>query len=321
MKLDWELLYNDESVYFPRLLQFGEVADSRFRYGINELIQHSLYFYFPNATANRPVEVVSMANLSFHETITEGKPTLVLTLLNKNLKNLFDDLIISLVIQTHQKPAATKGDFISICNEWFELFDPLSAPLSKAEVQGIFAEVYFLQYLLKNSTAGFNDILRSWQGPFGRGHDFQLGDNLFEIKSRVEGVPFVHISSEYQLDCLAGQNLFLSVCEFKTGTGESESASIGQLILETAAILRTQTGINMSLFWTALGRLKLSYNALDDYNEHLFTLKSVTNYNCTAENFPAIRRSQLPDAVRNLKYELALNVLNPFLQADLTPFI
>jgi len=319
MKLDWELLYNDDTAYFPRLLQFGDIADPRFRYGVNEKLQHSLYFYFPSDIFIKPAEPVSMANLSLHESIVDGKPALVLTLLNNNLKRLFDDLIISLVNQTHQTPAASKSDFISICNEWFELFDPLSAPLTKADLQGIFAEVYFLKFLLTNSAIDFNLILQSWTGPFGKSHDFELGNNLFEIKSRMEGNPVVHISSEYQLDFFSGQLLFLSVCEFElAGNG---GIDIGKLIHETADTLRAQTGINMGLYWAALGRLKLSHSNFDDYSDFLFKVKSVTNYKCSEIDFPGIRRSHLPDSIRKVKYELALNDLSPFEQTDLTPFI
>jgi len=320
MKPDWDRLYSDETKFFPRLLQFGDVADPRFKYGINVNMEHSLYFWFPFSTGNKQIEPVTMANVAFSEDNIEGRPALILTLLNNNLKNLFDDLIGSLVLQTREQGNnATKFGFIALCNEWFELFNPLASQLSKAEIQGIFAEVYFLKYLLITSGSAFNEILGSWKGPFGKGHDFELGVNLFEIKSRMENIPLVHISSEYQLDFLNGQNLFLVVCEFANQPGDG--ISVGALILETASILRTQTNVNMTLFWAALGKVRLTFSNLNDYNEYLFTLKTVTSYNCINPDFPAIRRSTIPNAVRNVKYELALNVLSVFEQSDLTPFI
>lgn len=319
MKLDWDLLYKDDSA-FPRLLHFGEFSDDRFRYGINEDFQHNLYFYFPADKNNKPIQALTMANVSFREDIIDGRAAVILTLLNENLKTLFNDLIGSLVLQTRQQESnGSKFAFISLCNEWFELFNPLASQLTKPDIQGIFAEVYFLKYLLTESKVSFNDILVGWKGPFGKGHDFELGDNLFEVKSRIENNPFVNISSEYQLDYLSGQNLLLVVCEFSNQVGEG--INISTLIYETAAILRTQLGINMNVFWIALGKVRLTYSNLNDYDDYFFNLKSINSYRCNALNFPSVRRSLIPDAVRNVKYELALNVLDPFKQDDLTPFI
>ena len=311
MKPDWELLYNDETQVFPKLLQFGDLADPRFRYGINDKLQHSLYFRFPAKPKSNPIESIVMANVSLHEEIIDGHAALILTLLNNQLNNLFDDLIGSLVIQTRQLGyEAAKSDFIVLCNEWFELFDPLAAKLSKADLQGIFAEVYFLKETLKLTTASFNDILLSWTGPFGKGHDFEMGDNLFEIKSRLETSSLVHISSEYQLDYLSGQTLSLVVYEFFVSL--KDGITIGQLITETAELLRTQIGVNITLFWAALAKTRLTNNNLNDYSQYLFSIKNVAIYNCCNINFPSIRRSTMPDAIRSIKYDLSLNELSQF---------
>jgi hypothetical protein len=320
MRLDWELLYEDETQLYPKLLQFGDFADPRFRYGINEKLDRTLYFYFPAERNNKSIEAVVMANVSFHEDMIEGHAALVLTLLNNQLKNLFDDLIGSLVLQTREIGSdASKSDFIILCNEWFELFDPLSSKLSKADLQGIFAEVYFLKMILLNSQVSFNDILRSWKGPFGKGHDFELGDNLFEVKSRLDTTPLIHISSEYQLDYLMGQNMQLVVYNFSVHN--ENGISIAQLIQEIEELLRTFSGINLRIFWAALGKIKLTKNNLNDYDHYLFSIIGISIYDCTLLDFPSIRRSKIPDAVRNVKYELSLSTLNNFELKNITDFI
>nr|WP_068893049.1 PD-(D/E)XK motif protein [Pedobacter panaciterrae] len=319
MKLNWDILYNDSST-FPRLLQFGEFADDRFRYGINDQIQHCLYFHFPVANNNWPVEPIKMANLSFEESLVSGKPTLILTLLNDNLKNQFSDLILSIVSQTKVvDDKSAKSQFIALCNEWFEMFDPSPMQLSRFELQGIFAELIFLQHLLDRSDVKFNSVLESWKGPFGKGHDFELGEQLFEIKSITEGVPLVNISSEFQLDYLNGQKLYLVVCQFFSKP--IEGTTISFLINEIADILRSQTGTRMNLFWTALGKTGLSGNNIHEFDNQLFQLQGKLYYSCNSIDFPSLRRSLLPDAIRNIKYEIALSGIEQFKLTDLTSFI
>lgn len=319
MQLQWDLLYNDNST-FPRLLQFGEFADDRFRYGINDQIQHCLYFHFPLNNSNWPIESIKMVNLSFEESLVSGKPTLILTLLNENLKNQFSDLILSIVLQTKVvDDKSAKSQFITLCNEWFEMFDPLPMQLSRFELQGIFAELVFLRYLLDQSDITFNSVLTSWKGPFGKGHDFELGEQLFEIKSITEGVPLVKISSEFQLDYLNGQKLYLVVYQFFSKP--NEGTTLSTLVNEIANILRSQTGTKMNFFWAALSKAGLNGNNIHEFDNHQFQLQGKLYYDCNSIDFPSLRRSLLPDAIRNIKYEIALSGIEIFKLTDLTPFI
>jgi hypothetical protein len=224
------------------------------------------------------------------------------------------------VSQTREiKSGSVKAGFISICNDWFDLFEPLTGQLSHSDLQGIFAELSFLKYLLANSRLPDNDILAAWKGPYGKGHDFELGENHFEIKSITEFKQTVKISSEYQLDWLEGQNLLLGVSEF--GGAKSEQITIGCLVSEITTTLRAVTGIKINLFYAALNKTGLDQNALDDYNHHTFAIVSTRWYNCTQPGFPALKRSSLPDAVRDIKYEFALGSIKQYLTDELTDLI
>ncbi|WP_300599991.1 PD-(D/E)XK motif protein [Niabella sp.] len=318
MKLQWDILLNDDA-RFPRLLSFGEFSDERFRYGINAQMQYCLYFYFEEVHS-LPIEPQIRANISLEEKLEEGRKALVLTLLNDNAKNLFSDLIISIVSQTRAiNKHSAKTDFVMLCNEWFELFEPLSGQLSKSEIQGVFAELSFLKYLLLNSRFNYNDILHSWKGPFGKGHDFELSDNHFEIKGISEYKSSVQISSEYQLDYLNGQRLFLGVIEF--GSKEAEPATIAQLVDEIAIVLRSVSNSNMSHFWTCLGKAGIKYNMLKDYDQYQFALKNIFWYDCAAVGFPALKRSELSDAIQNAEYEISLSGIKHYLINDIRPFV
>lgn len=319
MNLHWNVLLNDDTK-FPRLLFFGDISDDRFRYGINTQLEYCLYFFFDTYGKNSPVEPFAGANISLEEKIEEGRPALVLTLLNDQGKNIFSDLITSIAFQIHPvKGMAAKSEFIKLCNEWFELFEPLSGQLTRAEIQGILAELIFLNYLLKYSKFQYNDILSAWKGPFGKGHDFELENNHFEIKGIAEFKDFVQISSEYQLDYLSGQRLFLGVIEF--GSEPAMLTTIKETVDEIASLLRSVSGTNMSLFWAALGKAGLKYNSLQEYDHQLFAIKSMRFYNCNAPDFPSVKRSQLSDIISNVNYRLSLSGIQNYLEENITSFV
>ncbi|MGY3212476.1 PD-(D/E)XK motif protein [Mucilaginibacter sp. HD30] len=319
MKLQWDILLNDDA-RFPRLLFFAEFSDDRFRYGINSEMQYCLFFDFGAKEGNIPVDPVIRANISLEEKVEDGKPSLILTLLNDNARNLFNDLIVSIVSQTREiKSGSVKAGFISICNDWFDLFEPLSGQLTHSDLQGIFAELTFLKYLLANSRLPYNDILSAWKGPYGKGHDFELGENHFEVKGIAEFKQTANIASEYQLDWLEGQNLLLGVFEFSGD--KAEQITIGSLVSEITASLRAITGTKINLFYTALNKAGIDQNALNDYDHHTFAVLSTLWYNCTLPGFPALKRSSLPEALRNIRYELALGSIKQFLIDDLTHLI
>lgn len=318
MKLQWDILLNDDT-RFPRLLFFGEFSDERFRYGINAQMQYCLYFYFEDIS-NSTLEPLVRANISLEEKSEEGRQALVLTLLNDNVKNLFSDLIVSIVDQTRSiDKLSAKDGFVMLCNEWFELFEPLSGQLTRSDIQGIFAELTFLKHLLLNSRFNYNDILISWKGPFGKGHDFELSDNHFEIKGISEYKTSVQISSEYQLDYMSGQKLFLGVLEFDND--ETRLTTLSTIIGEIAIILRSVSNSNMNHFWTCLGKTGLNYNTLQDYDQYQFALKNIFWYDCSIGNFPALKRSELPDMIRIVKYEITLNGISDYLINDITHYI
>ncbi|OJV16412.1 MAG: hypothetical protein BGO21_26305 [Dyadobacter sp. 50-39] len=315
MQLFWEVLYNDGGP-FPRLLEFGEFSDSRFRYGIDEEGRHCLFFQFSQRSHNVPIDPVVKANLSLIEKGINGRQTLILALSNQKLENLFNDLIGSVVSAVRKESGGSdKLSFIAVCNDWFDLFDSLTGELSMADLRGIFGELYFLKSLLNSTRHSPEDVVSAWKGPFGKGHDFELGDKHFEIKSISEGKSIVKISSEYQLGFLGGEKLFLVVYEFHRP--EESHTTLASLIDDITKILKGASVGRISGFWTALAKAGISHGNLDKYGDIGFGIKAVFVFNCSKESFPAITRTSLPDAVKNVTYDLALGGLTPFLVEDL----
>jgi len=320
MKLDWQKLLSDTGSRYPKTLYFELEGAQSFRYGIDENGGYCLFFAFTKAAENRNIDPVEMAKITLKEELFDHQPTLVLTLLDPGLLSQFTDLILNIVAEVLMDNGDQKKKFIRICNEWFELFEPASGSLDRHELQGIFAELSFLKYLLKNSASDFNDILSAWKGPFGKGHDFELANNNnFEIKSISEGVALVHISSEFQLDSFDGQRLMLVVSAFMSAP--TNGSNIRQLTEDIHHLLKARTGVRMNLFWNALSKTGIVISALEIYDNHIFQINATSAYNCSDLNFPAIKRTGIPGTIRNVKYDLTLPDLNGFLLNDLSDLI
>lgn len=320
MKPDWQILLSDTGDQYPKTLYFELEGAQSFRYGIDGTGGFCLFFTFELNERNKKIDPVELAKIKLSEELIDHKPTLVLTLLDGSLLSQFSDLILNIVSEVLIAEGNKKSKFIQICNEWFELFEPASGFLSRQELQGIFAELAFLKHLLENSSLTFNDILLSWKGPFGKGHDFELNNNNnFEIKSTNDGVSFVHISSEFQLDGFNGQRLLLIVYRFLASP--QTGISIRQLIEEIHLLLKTQVGIKMNLYWNAIAKTGLVISALETYDSQIFQINTMSVYDFSDVNAPAIKRSELSDAIRNVRYDLSLPDIGRFLLNDFSDLI
>lgn len=320
MKLDWKTLLSDTGNRYPKTLYFELDGAQSFRYGIDENGGYCLFFAFPPTAGNQTIVPIERAKITLKEETFNHQPSLVLTLLDPNLVSQFSDLIINIVSEVLLDIGNQKNKFIQICNEWFELFEPASGQLNRQDLQGIFAELTFLKYLLQHSAFHFNDILSFWKGPFGKGHDFELGNNNnFEVKSISDGVALVHISSEFQLDGFDSQRLVLVVSKFMSSPPDGKH--IRELTEEIHLLLKTQAGIRMNLFWNALSKTGLVISSLATYDSHIFEINTTSVYDCSNLSFPALKRSEMSDTIRNVRYDLALPDLAGFLLNDLSELI
>lgn len=178
--------------------------------------------------------------------------------------------------------------------------------LSPEEVRGLFAELRFLQSLYQRRLSQ-PVALEAWCGADGTHQDFIFGDTAVEVKSlsgRERNA--VRISSEDQLEGLAN-NLFLMVYRLSDMPESDRAISLNDLIRAIELELSDANALEQFSRKVA----SYGYAPLADYDTPRFLVSSAQAYR-VADGFPRLVRSQVPQGIARLSYEIELEAIRPF---------
>lgn len=242
------------------------------------------------------------------------KNLIVLQLIDNDYHDLFDDLILSLYhgIKDISQVDEYSNHFIEAFYRWSEFFeDKKSDSLSEDEIKGLMGELLVLKFLITDpNKAEINFILNSWKGPYDKGNDFELETKYLEVKTKSPSSFDVKISSEFQLEVSTGKGLELIVVSLLSDF--TVGISIGELIFEIKKLVQEYSGEN-SILWKALSQKNITAKNVSQYDKYKFKPIDSISYNCASDDFPKLNRSNIPDEVSGLKYNLRTNLLTPFI--------
>lgn len=238
---------------------------------------------------------------------------LLIKLLDSEFTGLFDDLIVSLVesVQGLTNAIEAVKIFIETYVKWNVFF--VKTPekgLSKERVIGLWGELSYLWKLFqdKESIVPVNKIIKSWVGPYDAVHDFELPDKSIEIKTKPLTSSTIKISSEYQLEKTASKGLELAVIS----VAETESGlSLKDLFLSLKDIILKNNG-DYTLLLSAIEKETLNEERLTKYCNFKFSRKKLEVFDCCMPDFPKVVRTELPDAISLVKYNLDVKQLASF---------
>ena len=182
--------------------------------------------------------------------------------------------------------------------------------LSAEQVRGLFGELAFLQQLLDHAGTQ-EDALTSWEGPESIQQDFILSNMAVEVKT-LSGRErnSVRISSEDQLDSL-NDRLFLKVFRISEMPDSDRAASLNGLIRQIAGRLSDYSVLE--IFYEKLA--KAGYVELSEYDNPRFIVSEERLYGVD-DAFPKLIRSELPDGVSDVRYDIHLERIKTFLVRD-----
>lgn len=195
-------------------------------------------------------------------------------------------------------------EFISIYNSWKRAFSTEGFPLTDEEVQGLIGEMSFIRDVLSREYKP-REILTGWMLIEKGKQDFIFSEKWYEVKTTFIGSNCVTITSLEQLDCPSLG--YLSVIKLKkTSANNPNKVTLGLLVRDLQDYF-DQHSLGEE-FLTKIGELGLPS---DLYEERVFEIDSRELYR-VEDDFPRLKRSEMPVAVGTTKYELYLEPLRKY---------
>ena len=236
--------------------------------------------------------------------------SIVIELKDAFYNQLFTDLVISLyqLIKDVIEEEKSTQLFINTVGYWSDfLKSKRQYFLSEEEIQGLYGELVFLEYLIDNSTISINQVLKSWRGPYNAIHDFQFTDKNIEVKTKQENNNVIFIASERQLEPENGKELELVVVNVHRVNvlGDTLKHAMDRIRLKVLNL-----GGEISIISDALAEKKITIANLTDYESYMYKPKSLEFYNCIHKDFPKLISRELNNALHNISYNLTLNLVD-----------
>ena len=236
------------------------------------------------------------------------KQGLILTLENHVDRDLFNGLCQTLIgnLDGVTDPAVALEVALNHIKRWKAFFaGKRIRVLSAEEVRGLFAELNFLG-ILKTEYLTDAQAVNAWCGPDRTHQDFIFGNTAVEVKSISErDRSTVRVSSEDQLESVS-EHLFLDIY-FLTEALEASAQSLNELVSAVEHELIDADTIEE--YWKKLATY--GYVEMREYDSPKFLVKRSSTYR-VSECFPRLVRSDLPDGVVDIKYNLQLEKIAPF---------
>jgi hypothetical protein len=239
---------------------------------------------------------------------------IVLQLTDNDFTDLFDDLILSLYhgIKNISQVDEYSNHFIEAFYRWGEFFeDRKSDLLSEEAIKGIIGELLILKLLITSpESPEINSLLNAWTGPYDKANDFEMENKNLEVKTKSPSGVDVKISSEFQLEVPPGKGLELFVVSLLSDF--NNGIHIRDLILEIKKLVQEFSGDN-TVLWKALSQKNITSKNVSQYDRYRFKPVNWIAYNCINENFPKLNRSNIPQEISVLNYNLRTNLLSAFI--------
>jgi hypothetical protein len=234
--------------------------------------------------------------------LSNGGTTLILLLQEPALTDVFslfvDDLLQHLVIT--QTPEEAASIVYMRFEHWQQLFARVASDVIGLESQrGLFGELIVLKELLDRH-ADAPQIWDCWRGPFSANHDFSMSGTAMEVKASAASLPVMRISSEVQLDLVGWHQVVLCLVHLNEVRGGSQTLT--ELI--HALLERSSRVPSVDLaFRSKLLKVGVDASHYELFTELGYSVRSIQCFNVT-QDFPAIRRSDLSNAIGKVTYEL-----------------
>lgn len=307
--LKWELLGTNDTRYV-KTIRLDPASKPDLYLGLKENQERCLVLKLPD---NFEADFQSSVKQNLSLELFRETRWVILTLLDDQFNDLFDDLLFSIFHKISEISEASLyvSEFLNTFYKWSEFFqENQTRGLSDDEVRGLLGEMLVLQEKLLDIPSGqVNDVLHSWTGPYDTGQDFTGQFSNSEVKTRLNTSATVKISGEYQLQPDPGKNLELIIITIRP---DHAGISLTSATLGIRDFVVKAMG-DYTLFLKAIGRKGLTIHSMVNYDHLLFKPVNMVTYQASADDFPRLDRAGLHPAITGVSYKLTVQVLSPWI--------
>ncbi|MDC0176163.1 PD-(D/E)XK motif protein [Planctomycetaceae bacterium] len=171
---------------------------------------------------------------------------------------------------------------------------------------GLYGELFVLRKLML-PLLGAETAVSAWRGCKKANQDFQLPDRALEVKTTRSGIPDrISISNVQQLDDEGMAHMFLTVVQVHANetTGETLPEIIERLKDEMPDNIQDMldSGLEEVGYLDSQSQLYSSerYQPIELFHHQV------------REGFPRLSRSQIPDGVKKVRYDISFDSCKPF---------
>lgn len=239
----------------------------------------------------------------------DGKYAVCFSLVNQSLKDTFISLCWDIIASTYGAESQQAGIKIAVnrFSKWLILMAKgHNSKMSEAVVRGLVGELAVLRDICIPKYGSPHSIT-GWIGPLHADRDFEYEDDWFEVKAMSLSREAVSISSFDQLDIDRPGTLVVAKVE-KAAASDAEAISLNSLVRDIVELLEEDQDA-LSTF-----RVRLVLNGYDESDERADELFHLYGYDKfrVYDDFPRIRKSELPGEISNGEYTLSIVALSPW---------
>lgn len=182
--------------------------------------------------------------------------------------------------------------------------------LSIEEIKGLIGELMIL-YRELDKGKDAEVLINSWQGPEGYYQDFVFSNTWYEVKAISKRSEKISISSVEQLDVNNEGTLYIISLD-KVDSVTDNMITLNSIIRMVKEKLKDDLP-QLDKFMVRLDQIGYSYSK--EYDEYIFEIGKIRSYTVD-NNFPRLRRNNIPIEIAKVKYEIIISCINNWLVVD-----
>lgn len=286
----------------------SKMAHNKLYFGISDIKTKKVFIEFETKVIEnyKLPEILGLKIKRAKATFIDENKAYIVVENEKESDEVFLAFISTLVdnIYNSKSDSQTIEQFEKTIKYYKEFFSNPNKSLSNNEEQGLCGELLYLRDLIINNG---ENCVNNWLGPNKNKRDFVFDKKAVEVKSTLNQTETsITISNENQLDSKGLEQLSLAVYIL-----EKDPNGILNVTSCANEILKILTNVQyIKVFKSKLLQLGIDINQYKNRNS--YTCQSIKIYNID-ENFPCLRKNNIPSVVFNVSYKINLNSLDKYL--------